>query len=143
MLVGSGFFVHADGTSCTDAHVILDVCDLYLKHPAAYLNPGDTDFARVAIGFGNPVKWQFSACVCKISYPPADHPLMGPGGTAAGRTPGLDLAVLRLTHRYPLGGQLSTPLTAADGSQITVLPFADAEPALKWLPKHHQPQHRA
>lgn len=130
MLVGSGFFVHADGTSCTDAHIILDVCDLFLKNPVAYLNPGDTDFARVAIGFGNPVKWQFSACVCKISYPPADHPLMGPGGIAAGRTPGLDLAVLRLGDRYPLGGQLSTPLTAADGSQITVLPFADAEPAL-------------
>ena len=130
LLIGSGFHVHADGTSCTDAHVVLDVCDVYRRNPAAYLNPGDPDFARVAIGFGNPVKWQFSAYVCKISYPPTDHPQMQPGGIAAGRTPGLDLAVLRLTDRYPLGGQLSTPLTAADGSLITVLPFADAEPAL-------------
>ena len=129
-LFGSGFHVHADGTSCTDAHVILDVCDMYRKNPTAFLNPGDPDFARVAIGFGNPVKWQFSAYVCKISYPQSNHPQMQTGGIAAGREPGLDLAVLRLTDRYPLGGQLSTPLTAADGSLIKVLPLADTAPAL-------------
>jgi hypothetical protein len=128
--MGSGFHVHADGTSCTDAHVILDVCKSYENDPSTYLNPGDPDFARVAIGFGNPVKWQFSAHVCKISYPVAEHPEMLAGGIAAGRTPGLDLAVLRLTDRYPFGGKLSESLTTMDGSQITVLPFADVALAL-------------